>query len=263
MLELCSALGSDVQRMKEKKITNFKEKSKKIISDQILKKQVKILIERVNVATKAMDKDFERNVIDPFAYLFQTILFKKKDHKDWKLSELSRQIEKAFSNALGEFHQNLLCSLNGCIRPVGGVDFMCEGKKIVAEIKNKHNSINFTSKAGSFDKIKYELSKSNRKDFKGYFVTIIPKKNNKNYEEVFTITKNKTKSEYRDSQENIFTISAENFYEKITGKKDILKSIYQRLPEIFLSIDSNKYKNINKINEEKFFNYYLLKALKD
>ena len=42
----------------------------------ILKKQVKILIERVNVATKAMDKDFERNVIDPFAYLFQTILFK-------------------------------------------------------------------------------------------------------------------------------------------------------------------------------------------
>ena len=80
---------------------------------------------------------------------------------------------------------------------------------------------------------------------------------------MFTITKNKTKSEYRDSQENIFTISAENFYEKITGKKDILKSIYQRLPEIFLSIDSNKYKNINKINEEKFFNYYLLKALKD
>ena len=249
--------------IKKKKISvNFKKKSKKIISDQILKKQVKILIERVNVATKAMDKDFERNVIDPFAYIFQSILFKKKDHNDWKLTELSRQIEKAFSNALGEFHQNLLCSLNGCLRPVGGVDFMCENKKIVAEIKNKHNSINSGSKAASFDKIKHELSKNNRKEFKGYFVTIIPK-NPKNYEELFITTKNRLKSEYREPDNNILSINAESFYEKITGKKDVLKSIYQRLPEIFLSIDSNKYKNINKINEEKFFNYYLLKALKD
>ena len=248
--------------MKKKKFTNFKTKSKKIISNEILKKEVKTLIKRVDEAAQAMDKDFERNVIDPFAYIFQSILFKKKDNNDWKLTELSRQIEKAFSNALGEFHQNLLCSLSGCFRPDGGVDFMCENKKIVAEIKNKHNSINSGSKAASFDKIKHELSKNNRKEFKGYFVTIIPK-NPKNYEELFITTKNRSNSEYREPDNNILSINAESFYEKVTGKKDILKSIYQRLPEIFLSIDKNKYKNVSQIHKETFFNYYLFKSLKN
>ena len=77
--------------IKKKKISvNFKKKSKKIISDQILKNKVKIIIKRENITAQDMDKDFERNVIDPFAYIFQSILFKKKDHNDWKLTELSR-----------------------------------------------------------------------------------------------------------------------------------------------------------------------------
>ena len=132
-------------------------------------------------------------------------------------------------------------------------------KKIIAEIKNKHNSTNQDSKAGSFDKLKHELSKKNREDFTAYFVTILPK-NIKDYETQFITTKNKTKSQYREPDEKILTTNAELFYEKISETKNVLKSIYQRIPEIIIKIDSSKKKNIDKLVKEKEFNYYLFKA---
>ena len=56
-----------------------------------------------------------------------------------------------------------------------------------------------------------------------------------------TTTKNKNSSAFRVADKRIISINAELFYEKITDKKDMLKSIYQRIPEIFLSIDKKKY----------------------
>jgi hypothetical protein len=251
---------SEIEKI-TKKTTNYKEISKILIPDTILKKELTTLISRVHEEAEAIDNRFERNVIDPFAYIIESAIFNKKKHKDWKLSELSRQVQKTFTNALGEFHQNLLCSLEDCVRPEAGADLINNKKKIVAEIKNKHNSINEGSKTAAFDKIKNELEKKNRNGYKGYFVTVIPK-NPKNYEKIFTTTKNKNSSAFRVADKRIISINAELFYEKITDKKDMLKSIYQRIPEIFLSIDKKKYNNIADIEKEKYFNYYLLKAFK-
>ena len=46
----------------------------------------------------------------------------------------------------------------------------------------------------------------------------------------------------------------------LSHRKNILKSIYQRIPEIIIKIDSSKKKNIEKLVKEKEFNYYLFKA---
>ena len=245
-----------------KKITDYKKISKDLIPDSVLKKELINIIDSVNKQAEAIENTFERNIIDPFAFIIESIIFEKKDHKQWKLSEIARQVQKGFTNLLGEFHQNILCSLDGCLRPEGGVDFICEKEKIVAEIKNKHNTTNSKSKAGSFDELKHEISKSERENYIGYFVTIVPS-TPKNYEKIFITTANKKKAEYREPNKRILSVNAEYFYEKITGKKDILKSIYQRIPEIFLILDKDKYKNINNIKKENYLNYYLLKAFKE
>lgn len=238
----------------------YKKISQKVIPDSILQKELEKLLKITYNEIQKAEKKFENNVIDPFSFLFEYILFNKKDHNDWKNSEILRQQQKEFGNHLGRFHQNIMCSIEGCFEPEeGGVDFVNEKKKIIAEIKNKHNSTNFDSKAGSFDKLKFELSKKNRKNFTAYFVTILPK-TSKNYETVFITTKNKKKSQYRAPDQKILTINAEAFYEKITDTKNILKSIYQRIPEIILKIDKNKEKIVEKLINEKEFNYYLLKA---
>ena len=71
----------------------------------------------------------------------------------------------------------------------------------------------------------------------------------------FITTSNKKKSEYREPNENIKAINAENFYKKITGKKNVLKSIYQRIPDLIKKIDSKKENTIKQLLSEKEFNY--------
>tara|TARA_X000000950_G_scaffold19941_2_gene21527 strand:+ start:194 stop:961 length:768 start_codon:yes stop_codon:yes gene_type:complete len=250
-----------VSKEKNKKIRlKYKNISKKCISDEILIKELKTLINNTFKDLDSNKNNFEKNVIDPFSYIFEYILFNKSNHQDWKSSEIMRQKQKEFGNHLGRFHQNLMCSLEDCYEPnEGGVDLINEEKKIIAEIKNKHNSINSGSKVASFDKLKFELEKKNREGFTAYFVTVLPKKSD-DYEYKFITTSNKKSSEYRDPNENIIAINAENFYKKITGKENVLKSIYQRIPDLIKKIDSKKENTIKQLLSEKEFNYYLIKA---
>jgi hypothetical protein len=240
----------------------YKDISKKIIPDEVLEIELKKLLNttynELEIAGKA--EIFESNIIDPFSYIFEYVLFGKKNHEDWKKSEILRQRQKEFGNHLGKFHQNIMCSIKDCYEPKeGGVDLINEKKMIVAEIKNKHNSTNADSKAGSFDKLKYELSKKGRENYTAYFVTVVPKKSD-DYERQFITTKTKNKSHYREPDERIFTINAELFYKKISDTPHILKSLYQRIPEIFMKIDQNKEDIVKQMLTEKEFNYYLSKA---
>jgi len=245
--------------MTKTNLQDLKDISKKLIPDKVLEREVTILYNLTRQSINEMEKNFEENVIDPFSELFDRLFFNMKERNIWKNAEKNRQAQKTLTNHIGRFHQNLLVSLDGCKEPEkGGVDFICEKKKILAELKNKHNTVNSKSKAGAFDGLTKALLSKN--DFKGYFVVITPK-NNKNYEKILITTKNHKKSEYRKPNINILTINAESFYEKITGQKNILKSIFLRIPDITISIDPKLSSLANKIQEDKLFTYYLIKAL--
>ena len=101
--------------------------SKKLISDEILKKHLFDLLSKTNKVIQT--REFEKNVIDPFAQIFESIIF-NQEHSNWKNSEVLRQNQKSLQNFIGEFHQNILCELDGCYRPKEGVDFICDEKKI-------------------------------------------------------------------------------------------------------------------------------------
>jgi len=243
-------------------VKNIIKISEDLLSDEVIKKEVKAILDRMKVEIDQIESKYQRNVIDPFSALFEQIVFNNNISK-WKSSEISRQLQKTFGNLLGLFHQNLLCALENCENPAGGgVDLICEDKKIVAEIKNKWNSTNADSLAGSFDKLNHILSKKKYSNFTGYFVTIVPRKP-KNYSEILVTTKNKKKSQYRKPKKNILAINSEFFYEKLTGKENVLKSIFYRLPNIFKSLNTQQSNLIDKIHKDKSFDYYLNKALKN
>lgn len=250
-----------MSRINNKESDTLINTSSKFISDETLINKLEILKNTMYQGISEVERTYERNIIDPFLNLFDKLFFKIEDNTTWKKTEFSRQLNKKLGNLLGEFHQNLLCSLNGCTRPPSGVDFICKDKKIVAEIKNKHNTFNADSKTMSFDKIKNELKKKNRKNFKGYFVIIIPK-NSKDFCKQFVVTSNKkNKTHYRKPQNNIYTINGEYFYEKITGSKNILKSIFFRIPNLLKKIDIKNKVIYEKIEKDKDFSNYLFKAL--
>ena len=237
----------------------IKDISLPLISDSVLKEEIEIVLKLMEIAINEIEKKYEDNVIDPFAALFEKTIFDISDNNKWKKTEFQRQLQKTLNNHIGKFHQNLMCSLIDCKEPPEkGTDFICEKKYMYAEIKNKWNSTNFDSKAGSYDKLKKALSKN--KKFKGYFVTIIPKNSN-NYCKTMTTTTNKKKSQWRKPRKDIMEINAEFFYEKLNKKKNVLKSIFYRVPDLIEEIKIEKKELLESIKKDSSFNYFLLKAL--
>tara|TARA_B110000858_G_C17657895_1_gene405828 strand:- start:78 stop:830 length:753 start_codon:yes stop_codon:yes gene_type:complete len=241
------------------KVKEIRDISLPFIPDSVLKSEIEIVLNLMDTAIDEIEKDYEENVIDPFVSLFEKTIFDISDNDNWKKSEFQRQLQKTLNNHIGRFHQNIMCSLKDCKEPPEqGTDFMCKKEKIYAEIKNKWNSTNADSKAGSYDKLKHALSKN--KKFKGYFVTIIPK-NSKDYCKTMTTTSNENKSQWRKPRIDIMEINAEFFYEKLTKKKHVLKSIFYRIPDLVEEIKIEKKELLKGIKEDPSFNYFLLKAL--
>jgi|TARA_B110000261_G_C13007001_1_gene326565 hypothetical protein len=241
------------------KVKEIRDISLPFIPDSVLKSEIEIVLNLMDTAIDEIEKDYEENVIDPFVSLFEKTIFDISDNDNWKKSEFQRQLQKTLNNHIGRFHQNIMCSLKDCKEPPEqGTDFMCKKEKIYAEIKNKWNSTNADSKAGSYDKLKHALSKN--KKFKGYFVTIIPK-NSKDYCKTMTTTSNENKSQWRKPRIDIMEINAEFFYEKLTKKKHVLKSIFYRIPDLVEEIKIEKKELLKGIKEDSSFNYFLLKAL--
>lgn len=112
------------------------------ISDYDLKEAINKLVSVAKEALANSEKKFNKNVIDPFSAIFQVAGF-GMDYKSWIISEKRRQSQKTMQNQVGVFHQIILGSVQGWDdMEVGqGVDLVCHEKKVIAEVKNKHNTV--------------------------------------------------------------------------------------------------------------------------
>jgi len=111
------------------------------ISNEDLYNHVRVVLETTQQASDLAEENLYSNVVDPFSALFDA-LRQKITLVGWASQEKTRQIQKTMQNALGEFHQAVLGSMDGWENlPVGHViDVRNTKKKIIAEIKNKHNT---------------------------------------------------------------------------------------------------------------------------
>ena len=87
-------------------------------------------------------KKFNSNIIDPIKLTFDAKVYGKTIEQVVD-DECVRQIDKANSNLLGYFHQNIFKIVgSGWSVPEKGFDVVNEERNIYVEMKSKHNTMN-------------------------------------------------------------------------------------------------------------------------
>lgn len=112
------------------------------ISNKDLETAVNHLIEKAKEARHRASTKFGKNIIDPFAALFEISGF-ELNYDLWAKNETNRQAQKTLQNHIGEFHQIIIGSCEGWQNMKTGnvIDLISHEKKIIAEVKNKYNTI--------------------------------------------------------------------------------------------------------------------------
>ncbi|MCK8538313.1 Eco47II family restriction endonuclease [Yersinia ruckeri] len=201
------------------------------VSDEVLERELKKVFEKAVDAKSGVKKTFGKNVIDPFSAMFEIGGF-RIEHSVWYEAELTRQAQKTLQNHVGTFHQSILGAVAGWHDTGAGgiVDVVNMEKKILAEVKNKYNTLSGGQLAGLYESLESVIAPktSHYKDFTAYYVTIIPK-NNKRFDKPFTPS-NKNKGTRCPENPLIRMIDGPSFYTLVTGRQNALQELYHAIP---------------------------------
>lgn len=203
------------------------------IKDEDFKKVISEILVIASESKRKADTKFNRNVIDPFSVLIEIGGF-DIDFETWVISEKTRQAQKSLSNHVGLLHQKLLGSIEGWTDLGVGqlIDVVNPQKKIIAEIKNKHNTIKGADRIGLYKELdNLVMMKGHQyKDFTAYYVEIVPKKADR-YNICFTPS-DKSKGNKCPLNEKVRQIDGASFYALVTGIDNALEQIFLALPEV-------------------------------
>lgn len=196
------------------------------------------------------------NVIDPFSALFDAL---RQDISltQWLEQEKSRQIQKTMQNSLGDFHENIIGAMPGWEKlPVGHViDVRSMERKVIAEVKTKHNTTKGTDKKSIYDNLKSQLDTPDYGGFTSYYVEVVPKRREP-YDKPFTPSDNITHTR-RPENQKIRVIDGRSFYKLASGLPDALKMLYEALPTVIGDILKRP---PNKVVEDNLFTDLFSKA---
>lgn len=207
------------------------------LDDNKLVAEVSHLLTVAEETIESQRREFGKNVIDPFATIFEMSGF-ELDHAGWVRVELMRQAQKTLLNHIGGFHQNILGAVDGWENMKTGsvVDIVSEKHKVIAEVKNKHNTLSGGKRSDQYGNLeKLVMQKACRyHGYTAYFVTIIPKSPER-FDRPFTPSEKETGARV---QENplIREIDGSSFYHLVTGRKDALAELFTALPGIIAGI---------------------------
>lgn len=234
------------------------------IDDSELKKIVKLVLDKGIERKKKAESKFTKNVIDPFGSLFEAAAF-DVDHKTWKSAETIRQCQKTLQNHVGDLHQKILGHVETWqdLETGSVVDLVCERKNIIAEVKNKYNTVTGGKLADQY----YSLERlvmpkaSKYRNYTAYFVNIIPKspcRFNKPFE-----PSDKDKGAKCPKNEKIRIIDGASFYSLVTGDDNAIFYFYRVLPKVIEDIFASEYQQPNfKIADKEAFSEYFDLAYK-
>jgi hypothetical protein len=181
-------------------------------------------------------KDIYSNTLDLFSAKIDCIL-QEITPELWVSKEKSRQAQKTLQNKIGTFHQQVSGCFDGWEDLGTGavVDVVNKDKKIIAEIKNKHNTTKGNHKVAIYDDLEF-LLEGKYEGYTGFFVEILPLKR-KIYNKEFTPSDNKTKSR-RKARNDIRVIDGLSWYKLISSSENFVSVLYKKL-----LVDAFKYSN--------------------
>ncbi|NEU05286.1 Eco47II family restriction endonuclease [Clostridium senegalense] len=207
-------------------------------------------IERLyNVYEKKKDEftlsKFYENQIDPIKLLFDMNFF-GISQEEVIAREIQRKIDKSISNAIGTFHEELLGGIDGYMKhPVGcGFDITdSQCNLLFSDIKNKHNTVKGSNLQNLYSDLESYIE--DKPNAKSYWVQIISA--GQSFNENWTIPA------HNKYNPNVYKISADRFYEVLTGKKNAFAELCTVLPiAINDFLDSKQLKpTISNINVYK------------
>ena len=212
------------------------------ISDADLENEVTAILDTaINGITKA-NSQFNKNVIDPFSIMFEMSGFNIATVANWEINEKSRKAQKTLSNAFGTFHQSILGHVNGWtdLDTGNSADLLCANERIIAEVKNKFNTVKGSDKVTIYDHLESLVMPiaSRYNGYTAYYVETIPKLRRgrpQTYNAEFTPSNNKTKTT-KAANVRIRIIDGKSFYALVTGEQEALSNLYNVLPQVIQNV---------------------------
>lgn len=224
------------------------------IDDKALESAVNTLLVSAKKAQQKAVKKFGKNVIDPFGALFEMAGF-EIDYETWFKSETARQAQKTLQNTVGEFHQIILGSVKDWqnLKTGNVMDLLSHKHKILAEVKNKHNTVKGSNLSDLYKSLESEVmpKSSKYRGYTAYYVTIIPKKPER-FNKPFAPSDKQTGTKL-SVNEKIRIIDGASFYDIVTGEKNALENLFEVLPDVIFKNSNGKYNVKEKKNLKTFF----------
>lgn len=157
----------------------------------------------------------QRNVVDPFLSLLIASTFGANSRDELLRLQNSNSALNGMSNALGYFHQEILAGVEGWANHDAGYDLECPARRILAEVKNKHNTMNASNREKVIGDLDTAVRQKGR-GWTGYLVIIVPRVRRR-YET--PLGTNRPVSE----------IDGASFYHKVTGDPNALHDLFDVL----------------------------------
>lgn len=214
-----------------------------------------ILLEIYDAECNYKESDLYKNTLDCFSSVLDC-LSQGVSFEEWMRQEKARQIQKTKQNKIGDLHESILGTFKGVTKlNVGKIyDVHCPSKKIIAEIKNKHNTTKGNHKREIYNDLESVLNSLS--GYTAYYVEILPK-NGKAYNVPFTPPDNRNQVSMKE-RSDIRIIDGKSFYSILTGDSNALANIYSMLPAIYAEVVmQNRGVTIDtsKITSSNFFKF--------
>ena len=205
------------------------------ISDRDLETIISDLLQKANEASNASKNAFHRNVIDPFASVIEMAGF-GLSAVQWKTAEHNRQAQKSLINEIGLFHQRILGRVVDWENLGTGqqVDLVNTKRKIIAEIKNKHNTIKGSNQIDLYRQLDNLVMRkaSSYKGYTAYYVEVIPKKPIRYVESFTPADKEIGEGGKAAINAKILRTDGASFYAMATGREYALQELFGALPKV-------------------------------
>lgn len=185
------------------------------IADAALEDATSTFIESIARGREEKKTRMHRNVLDPFLLASIAHMFGAETVEDVLDYAANSAAIGSIGNALGRFHQQVLGSANGWRDHDRGFDLICDQRRLFAEVKNKHNTMNSANRRQVEDDLKAAL-RQRESGWTGYLAIIIPKRPER----------------YRtELARNLFEVDGASFYEIVSGQDNSMHDVLDYLCE--------------------------------
>lgn len=183
------------------------------LSDNDLSAHIGELIDRAVQAREQAPVRRLRNVPDPFGTLIVAASHDVNQARELQSIQDAESSLRGMSNHMGTFHQKVLGSIAGWVNHDAGYDLACDSEKIVAEVKNKWNTLNSTQRDREVEELVTAVRQKGR-EWKGYLVEVVPRRPERKEELV---------------RGRVYTIDGASMYHVATGDPNAIHDLFDEL----------------------------------